>query len=82
MASFFYPDLPATVFIQLLTCTTGLFRTMAPSAWQARKDEEGEREKREKRKKASGHALSKLFVIYIFNINVVVTSKGKGHYEK
>lgn len=43
---------------------------------------EGEREKREKRKKASGHALSKLFVIYIFNINVVVTSKGKGHYEK
>lgn len=43
---------------------------------------EGEREKRAKGKKASGHALSKLFVIDIFNINVVVTSKGKGHYEK
>ena len=49
MASFFYPDLPATVFIQLLTCTTGLFRTMAPSAWQTRKDEgRGEGEKGEK----------------------------------
>lgn len=49
MASFFYPDLPATVFIQLLTCTTGLFRTIAPSAWQARKDEgRGEGEKGEK----------------------------------
>lgn len=55
---------------------------MAPSAWQARKDEgRGEGEKGE-RKKASGHALSKLFVIDIFNINVVVTSKGKGHYGK
>lgn len=43
---------------------------------------EGEREKRAKGKKASGHALSKLFVIDIFNINVVVTSKGKGHYGK
>ena len=43
---------------------------------------EGEREKRAKGKNASGHALFKLFVIDIFNINVVVTSKGRGHYGK
>ena len=38
----------------------------------------GEREKSAKGKEASGHTLLKLFITVIFN--VVVTSKGKGHY--
>ena len=38
----------------------------------------GEREKSAKGKEASGHTLLKLFIIVFFN--VVVTSKGKGHY--
>ena len=69
------------LFFQLLTSIAGLFRLICASLRGRRKKVRGgEREKSAKGKNAaSGRALFKLFIIYIFN--VVVTSRGKGHYD-